>query len=114
MRCIKKNKMYKKSLINHQLINDYKKYKKCLSRVLKYVEKKYYETEIMGKNIKDTWKSINYITGKNNNKLIKIDNNSSDLENSNMFNNYFSKIGYELNKNVKSSNIDIFKKYYIQ
>ena len=47
IKCIgNKNKMYKKSLNNHSLINIYTNYKNCLMKILKYTEKKYYENKI--------------------------------------------------------------------
>ena len=98
--------MYKKSLNNHSnhnliiLINVYKNYKNCLMKILKYTEKKYYEN-----NIKNSWRTLNKITGNNKKTVTIINNKLKDLQNANMFNSYFSNIGVELNKNIQYSSI---------
>ena len=84
LKCIgKKNKMYKKSLNNHSLINKYvyKNYKNCLMKILKYTEKKYYENKIKNNNIKNTWRTLNKVIGNNKKSGTIIDNKLTDLQN---------------------------------
>ena len=110
LKCIgKKNKMYKKSLNNHSLINVYTNYKNCLMKILKYTEKKYYENKIKNNNIKNTWRTLNKVIGNNKKSGTIIDNKLTDLQNANMFNSYFSNIGVELNKNIPYSNQNIYE-----
>ena len=110
LKCIgKKNKMYKKSLNNHSLINVYTNYKNCLMKILKHTEKKYYENKIKNNNIKNTWRTLNKVIGNNKKSGTIIDNKLTDLQNANMFNSYFSNIGVELNKNIPYSNQNIYE-----
>ena len=54
--------MYKK---NHELVTQYKNYKKVLTKILKDTEKKYYEKQLKCKNIKNPWKMLITIYWKN-------------------------------------------------
>ena len=78
-------------------------------KILKYTEKKYYENKIKNNNIKNTWRTLNKVIGNNKKSGTIIDNKLTDLQNSNMFNSYFSNIGVELNKNIPYSNKNIYE-----
>ena len=73
-------------------------------KILKFIEKKYYENKIKNNNIKNTWRTLNIVIGNNKKAGTIIDNKLTDLQNVNIFNSYFSNIGVELNKNIQYSN----------
>ena len=98
LKCIhKKNKLYKKTIINSNLDMEYKNYKNCLSKILKKCEQNYYSGKLKTNNIKNTWRVLNNLMKNTNKNTIDMNNNKSDSENSNNFNKYFTSIGAEIN-----------------
>ena len=98
LKCIhKKNKLYKKTIINSNLDMEYKNYKNCLSTILKKCENNYYSGKLKTNNINNTWRVLNNLMKNTNKNTINMNNNKSDSENSNNFNKYFTSIGAEIN-----------------
>ena len=107
----RKNKLYKK-FVKYPITygNLYRSYRNHLTKIIKLSKENHYRTkfEDCKGNVRETWKNINKILGKdvNTNKVFKINNEFVDNEKliANAFNNYYSNVGYETARSLARSN----------
>lgn len=115
------HRVIRRQPFNVQLINYYTEYRRVLSRLLKTTKKAYYKQKIFEStnNPKQFWKTINEISGSNNNKTpfpvqnflssCSGDNHTlnSSLDIANDFNKFFANIGADLAQKIRQNNANI-------
>ena len=112
----KKNKLYikyKRSKLSQDL-HVYKDYKRKLQQLLRYTERNYFHNLLQENksNLKKTWKVLKDIIGKKKSKhlpnrfLVGNGEVTNKKQIATGFNNYFTNVGKELQKNIPRTNID--------
>ena len=110
----RKHVLFRLSRVNNFHIDVYKNYRNVLCRTIAAAKRQYFtiKFEKCQKDVRATWRSINYILKPNSNKTqfpnLRVNGKmiKDAMEVAESFNDYFARIGNELNNQVPRSNID--------